>query len=72
MPFSTGEISVGYEFAMYRTSERNGSVNLSITVSNPPSVGAPRPFSLSVSTRGRTAGILYYHLYNILANVYCI
>ena len=55
---STVGIFVGYEFTMYHTSERNGSVDLSIIVFDPPSGGAPRPFSLSVSSHGATAGIL--------------
>ena len=54
---STGPIVVGYEFTTYQTNETDSSVDLSIIVINPPSVGAPRPFSLSVSTRGISAGI---------------
>ena len=55
-------LTVGYEFTTYQTSESVGFVSLSITVFNPPSGGASRPFTLSVSTRGGTAGIISYHL----------
>ena len=53
-------LTVGYEITTYQTSESMGSVSLSIAVFNPPSGGAQRPFTLSVSSRGRTAGILSY------------
>ena len=56
-------LTVGYGFTTYQTSESIGFVRLSITVVNPSSGGAPRPFTLSVSTRDGTAGIS--------SNVYC-
>ena len=49
-------LTVGYEITTYQTSESMGFVSLSIALFNPPSGGAPRPFTLSVSTRGGTAG----------------
>ena len=50
--------SVGYEMTTYQTSESMGSVILSVAVFNPPSGGAQRPFTLSVSIRDGTAGII--------------
>ena len=44
---------------MYTTSEGQGSVELSIIVSNFPTVGAPRPFTLSVSTENGSAGMAH-------------
>ena len=55
-------LTVGYEFTTYQTSESIGFVRLAITVFNPLSGGAQRPFNLSVSTRDGTAGIISYHL----------
>ena len=54
---SSAVITVGYEFTTYTTSEGQGSVELSIIVSNFPTVGAPRPFTLSVSTENGSAGM---------------
>ena len=50
-------ITVGYELATYTTSERQGSLELSITVFNFPTDGTPRPFTLSVSTEDGSAGM---------------
>ena len=54
--FSTDLITVGYEFTVYTTSEGQGMVELSVIIFNPPSGGAPRPFTLSVNTEDGTAG----------------
>ena len=51
-------LSVGYEITTHQTSESIGFVRLSITVFDPPSGGAQRPFTLSVSIRDGTAGII--------------
>ena len=48
-------IEVGYEFTQYVTSEGQGAVDLSIFIFTPPTGGAPRPFTLSVSTEDGTA-----------------
>ena len=42
---------------MYVTSESEGYVVLNIRIFEPTSGGAPRPFTLSVSTQEGTAGI---------------
>ena len=41
---------------MYETSESEGMVVLNIRIFEPTSGGAPRPFTLSVSTQEGTAG----------------
>ena len=43
-------IVVGFENATYTGSESDEMVQLSIVVTDPPLEGAPRPFSLSLST----------------------
>ena len=48
-------IEVGYEFTQYVTSEGQGAVDLSIIIFEPDAGGAPRPFSLLVSTEDGTA-----------------
>ena len=53
-------IEVGYEFTQYVTSEGQGAVDLSIIIFNPPTGGAPREFSLSVSTEDGTASKYSY------------
>ena len=50
-----GPITVGYEFLTYTTSEGEGMVTLSIIIFEPDTGGAPRPFSLSVSTSDGSA-----------------
>ena len=52
-------ITVGYEFTVHTTSEGVGAIDLSIVVTDPPTGGAPRPFSLSVTTQDGTAGLCY-------------
>ena len=52
-------ITVGFSATLYTTSEDQGSVEISIIISEPSSGGAPRPFSLSLSTQNNTAGIPY-------------
>ena len=54
--FPTDPITVGYEFTVYTTSEGQGVVELSVIIFNPPSGGAPGPFTVSVSTEDNTAG----------------
>ena len=49
-------ITVGYELTTYTISEDQGAVNLSVIIFAPPTGGAPRPFSLSVSTGDGSAG----------------
>ena len=56
-PFFSGPIQVGYDLAMYRTSETEGLVTLNIHVFSHPTEGALRPFNLTVSTRDDTAGM---------------
>ena len=43
---------------MYETSESEGLVELNISVFSHPVTGAPRPFTLSVTTQDGTAGII--------------
>ena len=62
--YPTENITVGYEFTVYTTSEGQGMVELSVIVFDPQpdgtlpplSGGAPRPFTLSVNTEDNTAG----------------
>ena len=49
------EITVGYEFTVYMTSEGEGAVELCALITEPDSGGAPRVFSLLSSTRNSTA-----------------
>ena len=51
-------IQVGYDPTVYTTSESEGYVDLNIFVFNHPVDGAPRPFTLSVTTSDGTAGML--------------
>ena len=51
-------ITVGFSATLYTTSEDQGSVEISIIISEPTSGGAPRPFSLSLTTQDNTAGVL--------------
>ena len=53
----TVPITVGYEFTVYTTSEGEDMVELSVIIFDPPSGGAPRPFTLSINTEDGTAGI---------------
>ena len=53
----TGPIQVGYDPTVYTTSEVEGRVELTIFVFSHPVDGAPRPFTLSVSTQDESAGI---------------
>ena len=55
--FPTVPITVGYEFTVYTTSEGEGMVELSVVIFDPPSGGAPRPFTLSINTENGTASI---------------
>ena len=64
----TVPITVGYEFTVYTTSEGEGMVELSVIIFDPPSGGAPRPFTLSINTEDGTAGIYmcsYTHLIHV-------
>ena len=49
-------IQVGYDPTVYVTSESEGYVVLNVRIFEPTSGGAPRPFTLSVSTQEGTAG----------------
>ena len=55
-------IQVGYDPTVYTTSEGEGMVELNIFVFSHPVTGAPRPFTLSVSTIDGTAGNYRYIL----------
>ena len=57
MVLSPAVIAVGYELTTYTTSEGRGSLELSITVFNFPTDGAPQPFNLSVNTEDGSAGM---------------
>ena len=52
------EIEVGYELPAYTAREGDGRVDLTIIVSSHRNRGTPRPFTLSVTTRDDTAGML--------------
>ena len=52
----SGRIRVGYSVNI-TTMEGEGMVNLTIQVFSHPVDGAPRPFTLSVSTQDGTAGM---------------
>ena len=59
LPFKHLElIQVGYDPTVYFTSESQGYVDLNIVVFSHPVVGAPRPFTLYVTTSDGTAGML--------------
>ena len=60
--FPTVLITVGYELKVYTAFETQGMVELSVIIFDPPSGGAPQPFTLSVSTEESTAGI-YMHVF---------
>ena len=45
-----GPMTVGYEVEVYTASESQGMVELSISVTNPPTGGALRPFTLVINT----------------------
>ena len=51
-----GFTTVGYEAEMYTATESQSEVELSIIITDPPTGGAPRPFSLSLSTGDNIAG----------------
>ena len=61
--------TVGHEFTVYTTTEGEGIVELSVVIFDPPSGGAPQPFTLSINTEDGTAGI-YMCSYTQLNNVY--
>ena len=48
---------MGYEAEMYTATESQSEVELSIIITDPPTGGAPRPFSLSISTGDNIAGM---------------
>ena len=50
-------IEVGYDPTLYITSEGEGMVELNIVVFSHPVDGAPRPFTLNVTTQDGTAGM---------------
>jgi hypothetical protein len=50
------EITVGYEFTEYTTTEGDGMVEVCAVIREPDSGGAPREFSLLSTTRNYTAG----------------
>ena len=52
-----GRMTVGYEVRVYRATESQGMVELSISVSHPPTGEALRPFTLVVNTEDATASI---------------
>ena len=56
--YSTVNVTVGYEFTVYTTSEGQGMVELSVIIVDPPTGGAPQPFTISVSTKDGSAGII--------------
>ena len=51
-------VRVGYDPTVYTTSEGEGMVELNIFVFSHPATGAPRPFTLSISTQDGIAGML--------------
>ena len=50
-------MTVGYEAVVYSVTESQRQVELSIIITDPPSGGAVRPFTLSLNTNDVTAGI---------------
>ena len=56
-PPVAGFTTVGYEAEMYTATESQSVVELSIIITDPPTGGAPRPFTLSLSTGDNIAGI---------------
>ena len=55
-PPVAGFTTVGYEAEMYTATESQSVIELSIIVTDPPTGGAPRPFTLSLSTGDNIAG----------------
>ena len=51
-------MTVGYEVEVYTAAESQEMVELSISVTNPPTGGALRPFALVVNTADSTASIV--------------
>ena len=68
----TGLIQVGYDPTAYTTIEGEGMVELSISVFSHPVTGAPRPFTLSVSTQDGTAGMADFDQSHDLMCLYSI
>ena len=52
---------MGYEAEMYTATESQSEVELSIIITDPPTGGAPRPFTLSLSTGDNIAGRYIYN-----------
>ena len=50
-------IEVGYDPITYRVNENQGSVKLTIRIFSPTPGGAPRPFTLHVTTQDDTASM---------------
>ena len=59
-----GPMTVGYEMEVYTAAESQGMVKLSISVTDPPTGGALRPFALVVNTENATASIQVLCVYN--------
>ena len=70
LSFPTDVIIVGYEFMVYTTFERQGMVELSIVIFYPPSGGAPRPFTFSISTGAGTAGTCKCTVYCTMTSIF--
>ena len=51
------EITVGYEFVVYITSEGDETVEICAIISEPDMGGAPRDFTLLSTTQNGTAGM---------------
>ena len=50
-------MTVGFEAEMYTVTESQELVELSISIIDPPSDGALRPFTLSLDTKNGSAGM---------------
>ena len=55
--FAAGDIVVGYRPFSYTINEGAENVTLTIVVLSHPRIGAPRPFTLVVSTQNGTASM---------------
>ena len=61
----TGPMTVGYEARVYTATESQGEVELSISVTEPPTGGALRPFTLTMNMEDGTARMLKNNIFHV-------
>ena len=63
--YYTGNITVGYEFTSYTTTEGSGMVEICAVIYQPPTGGATRQFVVSSTTRDGSASKILYEGKNL-------